>query len=333
MLNVSLLLLDGCWGSQLLGVLDFVSIYRLVAQQRGRGDAIEVTCYGLAAKQLALGYGASIAVQALPDLPPANSLLIVPGIEYGRLQQALNLPVAERERIKAFISSGSAVLGLSTGAFIVAEAGLLDGREAVTHRQFAEQFRRRYPAVTLKSGVEYVDVGRAATAASLAGAIYWLARQLQKAGNADIVERCLALAQQNPALAAGLWLADSFAFKQHTDAGILQLQQFIDDHYAEEFTLADLAGEFGFSESSLKRRFRQAAGLPVNKYCQLVRMARMKYLLLQSNLTVDTICFDIGYADPRFARRLFVAQTGCSPREFRQRNRVDAEAGSASEFL
>jgi AraC-like DNA-binding protein len=116
-------------------------------------------------------------------------------------------------------------------------------------------------------------------------------------------------------------------------AGILQLQQFIDDHYAEEFTLADLAGQFGFSESSLKRRFRQAAGLPVNKYCQLVRMARMKYLLLQSNLTVDTICFDIGYADPRFARRLFVAQTGCSPREFRQRNRVDAEAGSASEFL
>ena len=125
-----------------------------------------------------------------------------------------------------------------------------------------------------------------------------------------------------------------FAFKQHTDAGILQLQQFIDDHYAEEFTLADLAGRVRFQRKQPGRRFRQAAGLPVNKYCQLVRMARMKYLLLQSNLTVDTICFDIGYADPRFAQivcgadRMFV-------QEFRQRqpNQVDARAGSASEFL
>jgi len=323
MLNVSMLLLDGCWGSQLLGVLDFVSIYRLVAQQRGRGSDIDVRCYGLEDKQLALGYGASIAVEALPASPANNSLVIVPGIEYGRLQQVLNLPPAARGRISDFVAGASAVLGLSTGAFIVAEAGLLNGREAVTHRQFAAQFRRRYPAVTLKSGVEYVDVGRAATAASLAGAIYWLARQLQKAGNADIVERCLALAQQNPELAAGLWLADTFVFKQHADAGMLQLQQFIDGHYAEEFTLADLAGQFGFSESSLKRRFRQATGLPVNKYCQLVRMARMKYLLLQSNLTVDSICFDIGYADPRFARRLFVAHLGCSPREFRRRHGLD----------
>lgn len=323
MRNVSLLLLDGCWGSQLLGVLDFVSIYRLVARQRGHNDSVEVKCYGLAAKQLALGYGASIAVEALPEAPANNSLVIVPGTEYGQLQQALNLPAAERERVSCFVKGAGAVLGLSTGAFIVADAGLLDAREAVTHRQFAEQFRRRYPAITLKSDVEFVAAGRAATAASLAGAIYWLAQQLQNAGNADIVERCLALAQQNPELAAGLWLADSFAFKQHTDAGILQLQQFIDGHYAEEFTLADLACQFGFSESSLKRRFRQATGLPINKYCQLVRMARMKHLLLQSNLTVDTICFDIGYADPRFARRLFAAQIGCSPREFRRRHGLE----------
>ena len=48
------------------GVLDFVSIYRLVAQQRGRGDAIDVTCYGLEDKHLALGYGAS-QLRALPE--------------------------------------------------------------------------------------------------------------------------------------------------------------------------------------------------------------------------------------------------------------------------
>lgn len=327
MSNVSLLLLDGCWGSQLLGVLDFVTIYRLVSQQRGYSDAIEVRCYGMEAKQLALGYGVSVTVEVLPESPAANSLVIVPGIEYGQLQQALHLPPAERERIRRFVAGGGAVLGLSTGAFILAEAGLLDGREAVTHRQFAEPFRRRYPAVTLKSGVEFVAAGRVATAASLAGAIYWLARQLQNAGIADIVERCLALAQQNPELAAGLWLSDSFEFKQHADATILQLQQFIDGHYAEEFTLADLAAKFGLSDSSLKRRFRQATGLPVNKYCQLVRLARMKYLLLHSSLPVDSICFDIGYADPRFARRLFVAMTGCTPRDFRRRNGVDTEAG------
>lgn len=107
MSNVSLLLLDGCWGSQLLGVLDFVTIYRLVAQQRGRGNAVEVKCYGLVAKQLALGYGVSVTVEVLPESPVVNSLVIVPGIEYGQLQQVLNLPAAERERISDFVAGAS----------------------------------------------------------------------------------------------------------------------------------------------------------------------------------------------------------------------------------
>ncbi len=319
MLTLSIFLLDGCWGSQLMAILDFVAIYRLVAAEYPDATEIDVRLCGRAGGQVVLGNGLPMPVEAWPAAAGSNQLVVVPGIEYGQLRRVLNDTSIDRATLRAVVAAGSSMLSVSTGAFVLAESGLLDGREAVTHRRFEAPFRKRYPAVRLKSGIEFVDHGAVCTAASLTGAIYWLARQLQARGNHEAVSRCLVLTQQDSSLAAELWLADTFEHKRHGDDAIAAVQHFIDMHYADRFSVAGLAAMIGGSESSLKRRFKAAAGIPVTRYQQLVRVARMKYLLLNSDAPVDNICFDIGYADPRFARRLFVEMTGLSPRAYRQR--------------
>lgn len=322
MLKLAIIVLDGCWGSQLMGILDFVAIHALVAAKHGLPAGVEVQLFGLDRGQVRLGNGLPLTVAALPDKADGDTLCLAPGIEYARLKQQLDAPGSQWARLGDFFSQSQSVLGLSTGSFVAAQTGLLDGRQTLTHWRFAAAMQRRFPRLTVGSGNDLLDHGQAATAASLTGALVWLAQKLQIRQPRQIVSQSLALASQNSELAATLWLAATYPYKQHSNAAILDLQQFIDTHYAEPLTLATLAARIGSSESSLKRHFKQASGISVSRYWQTVRMARMQHLLLNSTTPVDTICYDIGYADPRFARRLFAQSTGLSPRAFRQQEQL-----------
>lgn len=318
MLKLAIIVLDGCWGAQLMGVLDFVAIQALVAARHGLSPGIETQLYGMAGGEVRLGNGSPLTVAALPEQADASTLTLVPGIEYSRLKPILDHPSHDWVRLEHFLGQSGALLSLSTGAFILAHAGLLNGRQVVTHWRFSDTLQRRYPQLVVSRHHDLLDYGQVASAASLGGALAWLVQRLQVCLPSHLVSQGLALASLQGEQAASLWLTDSYCYKQHTDTAILKLQQFIDMHYAEPITLAALSTLMGGSESSLKRRFKRACGISVSRYWQLIRMARMKYLLLNSDAPVDHLCYDIGYADPRFARRLFVQSVGMTPREFRQ---------------
>lgn len=330
MMKLAIIVLDGCWGSQLMGILDFVAIHTLVTTHHGLPAGIEAQLYGMSRSEVRLGNGQRLQVAALTDNADSHTLALVPGIEYAQLKQALDNAPLDWARLGHFFRQSQAVLGLSTGAFIVAQTGQLDGRQAVTHWRFADALQRRYPQLTVSRRHDLLDHGRVASAASLDAALAWLAQRLQASQPPHLVSQSLALTSQNGEPTNSLWLADSYRYKQHADIAILDLQQFIDIHYAEPITLTLLAARIGSSESSLKRRFTRACGISVSRYWQLVRVARMKWLLLNSDAPVDNLCYDIGYADPRFARRLFAQGTGMSPREFRQQGVYTTKAGAIS---
>ncbi len=319
MLKLAIIVLDGCWGSQLMGILDFVAIHSLVAAHHGVPPSLEVHLYGLTDGEVRLGNGLSLPVKALEEQPDPQTLALVPGVEYGQLKQLLDNPALDWARLGRFFRESQAVLGLSTGTFMLAQSGVLNGGQVVTHWRFAETLQRRYPQLTVSHQHSLLEWGRFASATQLDAALTWLAQRLLASLSSHVVSQSLALTSQNGEVNHTLWLAELHRYKQHADSAILELQYFIDANYAKPLTLAMLAARINASESSLKRRFRKACGLSASRYWQLVRMARMKHLLLTSDTPVDDLCCDIGYTDPRFARRLFAQSTGLSPRAFRQR--------------
>ncbi|EMP56123.1 AraC family transcriptional regulator [Marinobacter santoriniensis NKSG1] len=206
-----------------------------------------------------------------------------------------------------------------TGAFFLAEAGLLDGREATTHWGFSNQFRERYPRVQLHPEKLVTVDGPVACAGG--GMAWWdlgvylverfagpqVARELAKAFVIDAGR-----SSQAPYSALQ-------AKRYHSDAIILALQDWLDDHFREALSLPALAGRAGLSERSLLRRFRQATGDTPNTYVQLLRVERARRQLESSGQSIDAITRDVGYEDISSFSRLFRKHTGLSPGAYRAR--------------
>ncbi len=315
--KVGVVLFDGCWGSQLMTILDFMTIYQRLANNRVLINSVDYQLYALNQIGVTLANGMRVETQPLTETT-THELLVLVGIEYGHLQQVLNSKQLQNSVLATVLRQSKRVLTLSTASFLIAELTLWPTHPLVTHWQFEGIFRQRYPHYSLKSEVEFVDNGQLCSATGISGALYCLSQYLLRFGQKNLVERCLTIMSKSLDSTEHLWLSESFAYKQHAYTQILAIQHFIDRHYPDNLCLAFLANKFHLSESTLKRHFKLATTLSISDYYQLIRIARMKYLLVNTTLTIEQICQEIGYADSRFARRLFVKMTGQSAKAFRQ---------------
>ncbi|WP_372980946.1 GlxA family transcriptional regulator [Marinobacter sediminum] len=251
------------------------------------------------------------------ELPPAD-ILIVPTI---------GAPIADvlahnRQLVRWLSRQGSSPRLLAsncTGAFLLAEAGLLNGREATTHWGFSNQFRQRYPEVICRPEKLVTVDGDIACAGG--GMAWWdlgvylveryagpdASRQLAKAFVIDVGRT-----SQAPYSALQ-------AKRYHTDATVLQLQDWLDSHFTQTIALSELAHQAGLSERSLLRRFKAATGDTPNTYLQLLRVEHARHHLETSRRPIDEIINTIGYEDVSSFSRLFRKHTGLAPGAYRSR--------------
>lgn len=206
-----------------------------------------------------------------------------------------------------------------TGAFLLAEAGLLDGRQATTHWGFSNQFRQRFPAVDLQTDKLITVDGHIACAGG--GMAWWdlgvylveryvgsqVARELAKAFVIDAGRT-----SQAPYGALQ-------ARRYHSDAAILKLQDWLDANYTEAATLQTLAALAGLTERSLIRRFKAATGDTPAGYLQILRVEAARQHLENSRAAVEEVTRLVGYEDVSSFSRLFRKHTGLAPGAYRAR--------------
>lgn len=206
-----------------------------------------------------------------------------------------------------------------TGAFLLAEAGLLDNREATTHWGFSNIFRQRYPQVTLNAEKLITVDGHIACAGG--GMAWWdlgvhlierhagarIARELAKAFVIDAGRN-----SQAPYSALQ-------TRRYHSDPVILKLQDWLEEHYGESVNLQSLAALSGLTTRSLMRRFKLATGDTPTGYLQAIRVEAARQHLENSRLSVEDITQLVGYEDVSSFSRLFRKQTGLAPGAYRSR--------------
>lgn len=216
---------------------------------------------------------------------------------------------------------GATLASVCTGAFLLAEAGLLDGRTATTHWGFAAEFKRRYPRVRLLPERTITDEGDLLCAGGADSGL-WLCLHL--------IER--ELGHEIAAETAKAFLLDlrpppqqSFTVFQgrrgHGDASIDRVQDRLERGFAKPLTLEGLAAEAGMSPRNLHRRFKAVTGAAPRAYLQSVRIEAAKRLLERTRKGVEEIGYEVGYGDSRFFRRLFRKQVGTGPASYRKRFR------------
>jgi len=231
-------------------------------------------------------------------------------------------PPALLEALRRAHRRGAQIVGLCLGAFVLAEAGLLDGRGASTHWHYAAEFAARYPTVRLDADVLYVDEGdvltSAGTAASLDCCLHLL-RQRCGAEIANRVARRLVIAPHREGGQAQFIERPLPATKR--DDQLNALLAWVVQRLDESHSVDSLASRVAMSRRTFTRRFRQATGTTLLQWLLSQRLARARRLLETSDRAVEWVALEAGFGSAVSLRQHFTAALGTSPSRYRQRFR------------
>ncbi|MBC9251427.1 hypothetical protein A9179_14240 [Pseudomonas alcaligenes] len=214
---------------------------------------------------------------------------------------------------------GAVLASICTGAFALAEAGLLDGREATTHWGFVELFRRRYPQVLLQPEQLVTHSEQLFCSGGFHAYQDLCLRLIEHFCDFECAEqtaRALVMQGERP---SQLPYRRFDLHKQHQDAVIRKVQEHIEAHYAEALDNAELAALAHLGERQFKRRFQAAGGESALQYLQRVRVEMAKQQLRSSREPVERIADQVGYSDAAFFRQVFRRHTGLIPLDYRRK--------------
>ena len=244
-------------------------------------------------------------------------LVIVPTLGF-EVAAALQANAAFAGWIRRQSRGGATVASWCSGAFLVAAAGLLDGKKATTHWALADDFRGRFPEVDLEIGKLLVDEGDVVTAGGATSVYLLIVKLIERyAGDARSIRaarECLTDLHRPDQRAYD----DGRRYARHSDPTVAHAQRYIAANLRAALSLETLAREVGTSPKTLSRRFKAAIGIAPITFVQLARVEAARRALVSTSRGVEQITLEVGYADARTFRRLFKRLTGLSPRAYRR---------------
>lgn len=212
---------------------------------------------------------------------------------------------------------GARVASICTGAFVLAQAGLLDGRRATTHWRYAAELADRYPNITVEPDVLFVQDGSVVTSAGLAAGIdlcLHLVRADHGAGVANTVARLAAVA---PVRHGGQAQFIPSPVPAEWGNSLADTRGWALDRLGESTTLADLAGHAHLSVRTLTRRFRAETGLSALQWLLQQRVERARELLEETDLPLAQVARLAGLGTVDSLRQHVLKRTGLSPSTYR----------------
>ena len=210
---------------------------------------------------------------------------------------------------------------LCSGAIMLAESGLLDGRPATSHWGYQDLFSRQYPKVRFQPepNLVFADLaGRIVTAGGTTSwhdlAIHIISRHAST-GEALRIAKVYLLKWHGE---GQLPYASLVRSAPHADSVVRNCEQWLKQHYGEGNAIQQVIKHANIPERTLKRRFKAATGTTLIEYLQNLRIEEARRLLESGQMPIDDICIEAGYEDSSFFRRLFKRLTGLTPSQYRR---------------
>ncbi|RMB82108.1 AraC family transcriptional regulator [Streptomyces shenzhenensis] len=250
----------------------------------------------------------------------AGDLVLVPG---PRLTASDRLvPEAAVRWVRDAHDAGARVAAVCSGAAVLGEAGLLDGRACTTHWQLTAAMRERYPAARVREAALYVHDGRVSTSAGISAGIDLALSLVERDRGPELVaavarELVLYLRRDGDAAQISPFLR----YRDHVRPAVHRVQDHLAQHLDAAHTLTDLAAVAHLSPRGLTRAFTTATGITPLAYQRQLRLERARTLLAATDLTVEAVAAQCGFRDARQLRRLVTEAFGASPSELRARLR------------
>lgn len=323
--RISVLAYEGCMGMEVFGLCDTLLLANRVAQavEPGAAPLFAVSVISLSGAEVAAAGGLRIGTRRAPRTPPG--LLVVPGMELSDRAACLK-PLSRLAPEVAYIArsfaKGTPVAAMCVGAFILGEAGLLDGRRATTSWMFAADLAQRFPGADVDPAAMLLEDGGVATTGSFS-ATFDLAMHLIRRAASPKVQRAVSrmglLDERRTSQAAFI---DPRMLARPAGTFGASVSAWLEQRLADPYDLDALARAFHVSARTLLRRFKTETGHSPLAHLQQARIGKAKMLLESTSRSVAQVTEAVGYGDVATFGVLFKRVVGHSPAEYRRRFRT-----------
>lgn len=314
--------------SQALDVVGPADAFAQAGQVRGARVAYRVTLLGTEPGPITAASG----IRMLPDRligevrEPFDTLLVAgsPDFEEGSRDPELLRWIAGIAPRTRRIGS------ICNGAFVLAAAGLLDGRRATTHWQFAKHLAEMYPKAHVEPDRIFVRDGNIYSSAGVtAGIDLVLALIEQDCGSAVslAVARALVVFLRRPGGQSQFSVHLQARLTEHAHLG--QVLDFVLDNLSADLSVAQIARRAGVSERSLTRLFHDELRTSPGRFVEVARVEAARGLLEAGHLTIQQIAYRCGFGSTDTMRRAFLRHLQTAPGDYRRRFQAPVVAGTA----
>jgi transcriptional regulator GlxA family with amidase domain len=318
MINVSILVVKK---AVVASIADCQYVFNMVnsfLEERGKEPLFNVQLVGLT-KEVTFNKGSFvICTDKLLDETTENNLIIIPALD-GIMSSAVHLNKDYAHWIAQQYKEGAEVASLSSGAFILAFSGLLNGRECTTHWLNANELKYFYPSIHVVDEKMITDQhGLYSSGGSNA---YWnlLMHLVEKYAGREmaIYTAKYFVIDLNKNFQSPFVVFHGL--KDHEDDAIKDAQAYIEQHYKEKFTVDQLAAKFNLTRRTFERRFKKATRNTVAEYIQRVKIEGAKKQLEIGRKSINEIMINVGYSDTQTFRNIFKRVTGVTPVDYKSK--------------
>jgi transcriptional regulator GlxA family with amidase domain len=283
-------------------------------QQLGNPKKYEVSVAGIAANESYVKGLVSLRADCQLSQISQTNLILIPSA-------MPDTPTAESRTMRDWIikqyKAGAEVASMCSGAFILADTGILDGMMCATHWSHANAFREKFPKVNLQSDKLITDENGVYTNGGAYSFLNLVLYLVEKYYDRPTAIHCSKIFQieldRNSQSAFAIFTGQ----KMHDDDMVQQVQAYIEENLDQKISMTDLSSRFASGRRNFDRRFIKATGNTPLEYAQRVKIESAKKSLETTRKTVNEVMYDVGYSDVKAFREVFRKITGLSPLEYK----------------
>jgi transcriptional regulator GlxA family with amidase domain len=322
-LRLGVLAFDGCMLSSIASTADTLRVASELSRIRDPSTSLLMeTLLFNARGASSVRTSVNIDVAGFGERPDDLDLVLVPGLMHDS-PRTLLARMAELDAEIALLASlhreGVALAGACSGTFLLAEAGVLDGRRATTSWWLSAAMHKHYPRVRLEADAMLVEDGPVITTGGATAVLDLALRLVGRVGGEALAQQTGRLMVVDAERQSQAPYVSQALLERPRDSMSERVDAYLQRQLHADISVAHLASHCGTSERSLLRHFRTRFGMPPLSYIQQLRVERAKALLETTQLSMDEIVERCGYSDPSSFRKLFRRVTTLTPADYRTR--------------
>ncbi|WP_432175869.1 GlxA family transcriptional regulator [Streptomyces sp. Tue6028] len=257
----------------------------------------------------------SVTVDHGPEVLRTAGTVVIPAIGPAFATASLS---GEVSAALALIGPDTRIVSICTGAFVLAAAGLLEGRRATTHWQLVDRFREMFPHVPLDPDVLFVDDGTVLTSAGAASGIDACLHVLREDHGSELANKVARCCVVPPLREGGQAQYIEQPVPDPAATSTAATRAWALTRLGDALTLTELAEHARMSRRTFARRFNDEVGMSPGRWLIQQRVARARRLLESSDLSVDRIAGEVGFATAASLRQHLHVAIGVSPQAYRR---------------